>query len=283
LAIENNELIHHLAEEEAHRERLNREIEIAQEVQAKLFPQVYPEFEGVDLAGFCRTAQQIGGDYYDFIAMENGRLGIAVGDISGKGISAALLMASMRASLRGLTLSGSLDLAGILQRMNLISYDSSTSNRFATFFFAEYDRATRQLDYVNAGHNAPALLRRVHASGNRSNHAPGDQPAAPGGGYQVQRLEIGGPVMGVFPEVHYEQGKLAIEPEDVLIAFTDGLSEAMTAGYEEWGEKRLIEAAQKCAHLPAREIVSSMVAEADSFTAGAAQNDDLTMVVVKFF
>ena len=273
LAIENSELIHNLAHEAMLRERLNREIEIAQEVQERLFPQVYPVFEGVDLAGFCRTAQEIGGDYYDFIALENGRLGVAVGDVSGKGISAALLMASMRAALRGLTLSGTLDLAAILQRMNKISYDSSTSNRFATFFFAEYDRATRKLIYVNAGHNAPVLLRIARCAKEAS--------SAPRQCCNVQRLEIGGPVMGVFPEVHYEQGELTLEPEDVLIAFTDGLSEAMTAGFEEWGEDRLIATAQSCASLSAKEIISCLVEAADRFTAGAAQQDDMTMVVVK--
>ena len=118
----------------------------------------------MDFAGYSRTAQEVGGDYYDFIALENGRLAIAVGDVSGKGISAALLMASIRAALHGLTFSGSLDLARVIQGLNQIIYDSSTSNRFVTFFFGEYDPATRLLDYVNAGHNAPRTL----ASGARA-------------------------------------------------------------------------------------------------------------------
>lgn len=267
LAIENSELIHHLAEEAAHRERMNREMEIAREVQERLFPQSLPEVEGVELAGFCRTAQQVGGDYYDFIPLEGGRLGIAIGDISGKGISAALLVASIHAALRGLTLTGTLDLAGVMQRMNLIAYDSSTSNRFATFFFAEYDPKTRRLDYVNAGHNAPVLLRA------------GSKGSA--GACRVERLDVGGPVMGVFPQVHYDQGRIDLQPGDLLIAFTDGLSEAMTAGYEEWGEERLIQTALDCAALPPQKLLACLVEAADRFTAGARQNDDLTLVVVK--
>jgi phosphoserine phosphatase RsbU/P len=221
----------------------------------------------VELAGLCRTAQQVGGDYYDFIALEGGSLGIAVGDISGKGISAALLMASIRAALRGLTLTGTLDLAGVMQRMNLIAYDSSTSNRFATFFFAEYEPKTRSLDYVNAGHNAPILMR----AGSNA----GDGPRC------VERLDVGGPVMGVFPEVHYDQCRLELQPGDILIAFTDGLSEAMTADYEEWGEERLIQTALDCAALAPQEMLSCLVEAADRFTAGARQHDDLTLVVVK--
>lgn len=268
LAIENSELIHHLAEEAAQRERMNREIEIAREVQERLFPQEIPEVEGADVAGFCRTAQQVGGDYFDFIPLESGRLGIAVGDVSGKGISAALLMASIRAALRGLTLTGILDLPEVMQRMNRISYDSSTSNRFTTFFFGEYDPAGRTVHYVNAGHNPPFLLQASPATGAYCPHA-------------VERLEVGGPVMGVFREVHYDQAQISLGSGDVLVVFTDGMSEAMSAGDEEWGEDRLIEAACACAHLSAREIVSSLMAAVDGFTAEAPQHDDITLVVLK--
>jgi sigma-B regulation protein RsbU (phosphoserine phosphatase) len=273
LAIENTELVRTLAEEASHRERLNREIEIAKEVQEHLFPQVYPKVEGVELAGFCRTAQQIGGDYYDFIALENGRLGIAIGDVSGKGISAALLMASIRSALHGLTYSGFLDLPVLMQSMNHIAYESSADNRFTTFFFAEYDPATRQLHYVNAGHDAPILLRAAPAKldGNC------DPPCV----CDVLNLDLGGPVLGVFPELAYQQGRLELKIGDVLIAYTDGLSEAINAQYEEWGSERILQAAQETAQLPAREIVSQLINGADQFTAGAPQNDDLTIIVVK--
>jgi sigma-B regulation protein RsbU (phosphoserine phosphatase) len=280
LAIESNTLVHNLAQESAGRQRINREIEIAREVQERLLPQIYPVVPGVEFAGFSRTAQEVGGDYYDFIQLENGRLGIAIGDVSGKGISAALLMASIRAALHGLTFAGTLDLARLMQGLNRIIYDSSTSNRFVTFFFAEYDPVTRTLGYVNAGHNAPVILRapapQLNSGGSTVERAAGDDPPC-----TVERLETGGPVVGIFSDVQYQQGCIQLRAEDALVAFTDGISEAMTADYEEWGEERLIAEASLCTHRSAQEIVSALVASADRFVAGAAQNDDLSVVVLK--
>jgi len=280
LAIENNALVHRLAEESAGRQRINREIEIAREVQERLLPQIYPIVAGIEFAGYSRTAQEVGGDYYDFIALENGRLGIAIGDVSGKGISAALLMASIRSALHGLTFAGTLDLARLMQGLNRIIYDSSTSNRFVTFFFGEYDPATRTLGYVNAGHNAPVILRPSNPELNGYSNAQAPRHSEDTSCF-VQRLEAGGPVVGIFKEVHYEQGCIQLQPYDALVAFTDGISEAMTAEYEEWGEERLIAEARKSTHRSAQDIVTAVVAGADRFTAGAAQNDDLSLVVLK--
>lgn len=272
LAIENSTLVHHLAEESAQRQKIAREIEIAREVQERLLPQTYPVVKGLQFAGYSRTAQEVGGDYYDFIALENGRLGIAVGDVSGKGISAALLMASIRSALHGLTFSGNLNLARLIQGLNRIIFDSSTSNRFVTFFFGQYDPATRMLDYVNAGHNAPVLLRPSTIE---------DSVCIPGDGCAVQRLETGGPVLGLFQDVDYDQGQIVLRTCDMLVAFTDGISEAMTRTYEEWGEERLIEVARAHTQRSAHDVVTAVVAGADTFTAGAPQNDDLSLVVLK--
>jgi phosphoserine phosphatase RsbU/P len=271
LAIENSALVHRLAEESAQRQRINREIEIAREVQERLLPQSYPVIGGLDFAAQSRAARDVGGDYYDFIPLENGNLAIAIGDVSGKGISAALLMASIRAALHGLTFSGNLDLARVIEGLNRIIYDSSTSNRFVTFFFGEYDPVTRTLDYVNAGHNAPMLLRP-------SAHDGFCNPEAE---CMVQRLETGGPVLGIFTEVRYEQGKIQLRPYDTFIGFTDGISEAMTADLEEWGEERLIAAAKMNTHRSALDIVTEVIASADQFIAGAPQSDDLSLVVLK--
>jgi sigma-B regulation protein RsbU (phosphoserine phosphatase) len=272
LAIENSTLVHNLAKESAQRQAFAREIEIAREVQERLLPQTYPVVKGLEFAGFSRTAQEVGGDYYDFIPLENGRLGIAVGDVSGKGISAALLMASIRAALHGLTFGGNLNLARLIQGLNRIIFDSSTSNRFVTFFFGQYDPATRMLDYVNAGHNAPVLLRPSSVPDSFCN--PGEDCA-------VHRLETGGPVLGLFKDVDYEQGQVVLRTYDLLLAFTDGISEAMTGTLEEWGEDRLIEAARAHTQRSAHDVVSAVVACADKFTAGAPQNDDLSLVVLK--
>jgi sigma-B regulation protein RsbU (phosphoserine phosphatase) len=259
MALEVSDLAHSLALEAAQRERIHREMEIAREVQERLFPQYIPATSGVDLAGHCRPAQSVGGDYYDFIELEAGRLGLAIGDVSGKGISAALLMASLRASLRGMTLYGSSDLAGLMQKVNRLVYEASAANRYATFFFAVYDPTSRELSYVNAGHNPPVLLH----------------------GAEVLCLETGGCVVGLMPSVPYSQGSLTLAPGDILLAYTDGISEAMTASDEEWGEERMIAAFQSAHLKSAGETVNEMFRAADTFTRGAPQHDDMTVVVLK--
>jgi phosphoserine phosphatase RsbU/P len=266
LALEVSELAHSLAAEAAQRERIHREIEIAREVQQRLFPQELPAIDGIDLAGRCRPAQGVGGDYYDFIALEDGQLGLAVGDVSGKGISAALLMASLRASLRGMTLYGSNNLAELMAKVNQLVYEASASNRHATFFFAVYDPATRELRYVNAGHNPPILLREGEV-----------------GSCRILRLEAGGPVIGLLRDIPYFEASLVLEPGDLLLAYTDGISEAMTVEDEEWGEERMISAFNGVRESSAEEILSAIFRAADEFTSGAPQYDDMTLVIMKFF
>jgi sigma-B regulation protein RsbU (phosphoserine phosphatase) len=259
LALEVSELAHSLAAEAAQRERVNREMEIAREVQERLFPQQMPELAGASVAGACRAALGVGGDYYDVIHLEDGRIGLAVGDVSGKGISAALLMASLRASLRGVTLDNPRDFAKLMHKVNRLVYEASASNRYATFFFAAFDPATRVLDCVNAGHNPPVVLRNG----------------------EVIRLEADGPVVGLLPFAPYTEQSLTLEPGDLLILYTDGISEAMTQQDEEWGEERMIEAALNVREKPAEEILQAVFAAADQFTAGAPQHDDMTLLVLK--
>jgi len=259
LALEVSELAHSLAAEAAQRERANREMEIAREVQERLFPQEMPNIAGASVAGSCRAALGVGGDYYDVIHLEDGRLGLAIGDVSGKGISAALLMASLRASLRGVTLDNPRDFAKLMHKVNRLVYEASASNRYATFFFAAYDPQTRRLECVNAGHNPPVLLR----------------------GDQVIRLEAGGPVVGLLPFAPYTEQALTLEPGDLLVLYTDGISEAMTKDDEEWGEDRMIEAARKVSNKQAGDVLRAIFAAADRFTAGAPQHDDMTMLILK--
>jgi sigma-B regulation protein RsbU (phosphoserine phosphatase) len=262
LALENAELLENLTIEITQRERFSREIEIAREVQQRLFPQSFPKVAGVDLAGYCRPAQAVGGDYYDFFVLNDGRLALALGDISGKGISAALLMASLRASLRSIAGLRQSDLATLIRHVNHLVYESSTTNRYATFFYAEYDPFTRLLTYVNAGHNPPYILR--------------DGQALP--------LEATGMVVGLLPDADYAQATVPMHPGDVLLAFTDGISEAMTRDEEEWGEDRMIASAQQllakpnCTH-SAQQLLDSILAAADNFTSGAPQHDDMTLLV----
>src|SRR5579862_6941367 len=152
-----------IGREMAQREALNRELEIAREVQEHLFPQSLPPAPGLDYCGQCRPAREVGGDYYDFLELPGGKLGIAVGDVSGKGVGAALMMASLEASLRALA-SVVEDPADLMARVNRLVYQASSANRYATLFYAEYDPATRRLTYVNAGHNPPIVVRK-NASG----------------------------------------------------------------------------------------------------------------------
>ncbi len=277
LALENARLTDAMAREMAQREKLNREIEIAREVQERLFPQQLNPVEGLDYFGACRPALGVGGDYYDFIVLPGGKLGIAIGDVSGKGISAALMMASLQASLRGQALVAPDDLAKVVANVNRLVYEASSANRYATFFYAQYDPATRQLTYVNAGHNPPLLLRKCTLHARPGSGGPGGDSCA----CRVERLESGGVVIGLIPEVHYDRGSTTLQPGDMLVAYTDGVSEAMNTADEEWGEQQMLQVLETCEGLPAPEVVKRTLAAADDFTKGAAQFDDMTLVVAR--
>jgi phosphoserine phosphatase RsbU/P len=263
LALENANLVRTVADEVALRERLNREVEIAREVQERLFPQKLPIIRGLDYAGHCRPALGVGGDYYDFLALPKGHLGVAIGDVSGKGIAAALMMASLQASLRSEATRAPENLASAVSNINRLVYEASSSNRYATFFYGQYDPAQGRFDYVNAGHNSPMLF---HGSGEN---------------VTVSRLEPGGTVVGLLESVHYEQGSVRLGPGDVLVAFTDGISEAMDLTDEEWGEDRLIEAVRSCRFSSAQQLLDSVFDAATRYAGSAPQHDDMTLVVVR--
>jgi len=263
IALENSQLTAEIARESAFRARLSREIEIAREVQEGLFPQHFPPVNGIEYFGFCRPALGVGGDYYDFVKVGE-QLGIAVGDISGKGIPAALLMASLQASLRAQAISAPVDLATLMARLNELIYENSPANRYATFFYGQYDPATRSLHYVNAGHNAPMVFR----------------PRA--GGVDLLRVDGGGPVIGLLPSAAYQQFAIDLRPGDLLVGYTDGVSEAMNPDDEEWGEERMAEAVRTtCLELHPKEVVTRLMEAADGFAHGAKQHDDMTLVVVR--
>jgi sigma-B regulation protein RsbU (phosphoserine phosphatase) len=259
LALENSRLTTEIATEVAQRERMNRELEIAREVQERLFPQTVPAIPGIDLAGYCRPALGIGGDYYDYFALHDGDLGIAVGDVSGKGIPAALLMASLRASLRAQTMHGERDLAALMENVNTLGYESSAVNKYATFFYGQYSPDSRLLRYVNAGHEPPIIFR----------------------GSELIRLETGGTVVGLLPGARYEQGAIEVAPGDVLVAFTDGISEAMNSADEEWGVENLISCVREHDGIVSGDLIRRVMAAADAFAAGAKQHDDMTLVAAR--
>jgi sigma-B regulation protein RsbU (phosphoserine phosphatase) len=261
LALEVARLTTAIGRELAERERLSRELEIAREVQEHLFPQRFPSVAGLDYCGRCRPAQQVGGDYYDFLELPEGRLGIAIGDVSGKGIGAALMMANLEASLRGQVLGGH-DLAELMKRVNGLVYEASSANSYASLFYAEYNPRNRQLSYVNAGHNSPVIVRNFASA------------------CHVFRLKTGGPVIGLV-EQDYEQESFSLEAGDLVVLFTDGVSEAMNTHNHEWGEDRLIEVAKTCHGLPAFEVITRILSAVEAFAAGASQHDDMTLVVLR--
>lgn len=260
LALQNTQLTEAYAREAAQREKLNREVEIAREVQERLFPQKLPSVEGLDCAGGCRPALAVGGDYYDFLALPEGQLGVVIGDVSGKGIAAALLMASLQASVRSQTIHPGQSLAAMIASVNTLIYEASTSSRYATLFYAQLDPKTLTLDYVNAGHNPPMLFR---ASG------------------EVERLEVGGTVVGLLPRFPFRQARVQLQRGDLLVGFTDGVSEAENGAQEDWGDDRLIAAVRGASTAGASELMAHLMREADRFAAGAEQHDDMTLVILR--
>ena len=226
--------------------------------------QVTPPVTGLDYGGRCRTALGVGGDYYDFLVLPEGMLGIALGDVSGKGIAAALMMASLQASLRAEAPRAAGDISGMIARVNQMVYEASAEDRYATLFYAQYDPTARRLMYVNAGHNPPIVYRT--SSKDR----------------QLERLNReGGPVVGLMPDCSYGQAEITLASSDVVILYTDGISEAMNPSLEEWGEKRLLAAVREIEGFCAEEIITHLIGAATAFAAGAPQSDDMTLVVLR--
>jgi sigma-B regulation protein RsbU (phosphoserine phosphatase) len=168
-------------------------------------------------------------------------------------------MASLQASVRGQSLGAGEDIAGLMTNVNQLVYDASPENRYATFFYAQFDPATRRLIYTNGGHNPPMLLRRQ----------------------EVILLETGGPPVGLFRPARYQQAEIQLEPGDVLVCYTDGVSEAENPGEDEWGEAALVAAARGCREQPPMEMITRIMAAADTFAAGAPQHDDMTLVIAR--
>ncbi|MBL8175582.1 MAG: SpoIIE family protein phosphatase [Bryobacterales bacterium] len=260
LALENSRLTATVAAEAAQRERLNRELEIARDVQHRLFPQKRPEIDGIQYAGMCRPALSVGGDYFDYMALSDGRLCLAVGDVSGKGIPAAILMAVLQTSVRGQAMVQNPDLSALIANVNFLVDESSAKGHFATLFYAQYNPALKRLRYVNAGHNPPFLIR-----------ADGSHELLKSTG-----VAIGWTKRAVFREAHTQ-----LHPGDTVIFYTDGFTEAMNHARDEFGEDRLLAAALLCRALHPEAILPAILNTVDRFTEGAPQNDDMTMIALK--
>lgn len=259
VSLENIALAERMAERLEAERRAARDMDIAREVQRKLFPQRTPPLVTLEYAGACIQARAVGGDYYDFLDLGAGRVGFVLADISGKGISAALLMANLQANLRSQYALALDDLAGLLRSVNHLLYESTAPNHYATLFFATYDDATRRLRYANCGHNPPMLLR---ANG------------------RIDRLPPTAAVIGLFDEWTCTVAETRIEPGDTLVIFTDGVTEAMRGEDEEFGEERLFETIRTHADAPSSVLLSATVAAVKAFS-GSSQSDDLTLVIAR--
>jgi predicted permease len=267
LMIENARLTDRVVEQETAR----RDLALAAEVQKRLLPEHPPQAAVAELAALSLPARTIGGDYYDFIDVGDRRIAIALADVSGKGVAAALIMSVVQASLRIIASEGEVSLPRLAERLNRYLYKSTPSNKYATFFYAQVDETTQQLRYVNAGHNPPYLVRRRVT----------DTVAHDDAANEIQELAVGGAVVGLFPDMSYEEGSVDLRSGDVLVAFTDGVTEAQNPRDEEFGEERLKALLCQVAHLPAHDISAHISAELKAWINEAPQYDDLTYIVMK--
>lgn len=259
LALENITLAERIATRIEAERRLQGEMEIAREVQRKLFPQRSPALATISYAGACLQARAVGGDYYDFLDFGPGSIGFVLADISGKGIHAALLMASLQANLRSQYALARNDVASLLESVDRLFFESTANNHFATMFFGRYEDASRRLLYANCGHNPPLLAR---ADGH------------------VQWLEPTTSVLGLFDAWRCQVADVEIGPGDLLLLYTDGVTEARSDSGEEFGEGRLIEAVQRYRDFEPGPLLTTIVSSVQQFS-GAEQEDDVTMVAIR--
>jgi sigma-B regulation protein RsbU (phosphoserine phosphatase) len=240
---------------------LLQELEIARDVQQRLLPQARPPIPGLDYAGYCRSARFVGGDYYDFLPMRDGELIFTLGDVSGKGIAAAVMMASIQAALRSHVVRPPDSIAALIGDFNRAVYAFSTEDKYSTLFCGLLDIRTRKLTYVNAGQVRPMLLRS--------------------GDGQVERLDGGGFPVGMFEASEYDQNEVLLQPGDAVLCFSDGISEATNAKQEMWNEAEVKKVFRTCRGLTAQRMIDLLVEATDRFTGEAEQGDDMTVVAIR--
>jgi serine phosphatase RsbU (regulator of sigma subunit) len=239
--------------------RAAHELEIAKQVQARLFPQAFPPLRTLDYAGVCIQARQVGGDYYDFLNLGQERLGLVLGDISGKGIAGALLMANLQANLRSQCAIAWDEPQRLLQCVNELFYENTADNCYATLFFADYDDQTQRLRYANCGHLSALLLR--------SNNTLG-------------RLESTCTVLGLFKEWDCALAECRLLSGDTLALYTDGITESFNAAGEEFGEQRLVHALLRYRGLSSQDLLAAILNEVEQFSP-KEQYDDMTLIIAK--
>jgi sigma-B regulation protein RsbU (phosphoserine phosphatase) len=251
------------------KERLQADLEIASEVQRELYPRTVPHLESLTLRALCHPARTVSGDFYDYQMLAPGKIALLLGDVAGKGISAALLMATIQSSFRAL-IRECIDrsktesdycwsTSRLVTRLNEQVYATSSPEKYATLFLAIYDECDGVLEYTNAGHLPPILIR----------------------GSQVEHLAVDGTVVGAFAKVPYGASRLQLQKDDLLIAFTDGVSEPENEYEEMFGEERLIELVQQQFHRSDEEIMQSIVDAVQNWTGTPEMQDDLTLLIAR--
>ncbi len=255
-----------LIAESKEKERLESELEIAREVQAQLFPKQAPSLRGLELAGLCHPARIVSGDYYDFVSFGESRVALAIGDIAGKGISAALLMASIQSAMRAQLYQGrdragqdGLSTAAMVAQLNRQLFESTAAQSYATFCYAVYDDAEGRLTYTNAGHLPPVIVGRDG----------------------VRRLDRGGLVLGIFPEAPYEQESVILHPGDLLVAFTDGITEPEDSYGSQFGEERLLETLERVRDRSPQEVAAAVMEAVEAWSDSPEARDDMTLLVAR--
>jgi phosphoserine phosphatase RsbU/P len=248
-----------LAEKREAELRAAQELEIAKQVQARLFPQTLPPLRTLDYAGICIQAREVGGDYYDFLNLGRDQVALVIGDISGKGIAAALLMANLQANLRSQSPIALDQPQHLLRSVNQLFYENTTDSAYATLFFAEYDDRMQRLRYANCGHLSGLLLRNDNS---------------------IERLDSTGTVLGLFEEWDCSIGESQMSPRDILALYTDGITESFNATGEEFGEERLVETLRRNRELSSSDLLAAIVNEVKKFSP-LEQHDDITLIVAR--
>lgn len=249
-----------LTREWVEKQKMEKELTVAREIQRALLPDQEPCLSGWDIAGINIPCLTVGGDYYDYLPGPQDQIGLCIADVSGKGTGPALIMANVQASLRALSGLRDMSLDVMLTRLNEQIFGRTEANKYVTMFYGWLDHVKAELVYVNAGHCYPLMFRR---------------------GGEVEQLVIGGPVIGLLPEVPLEVGTTTFEPGDMFVAYTDGLSETESPEGVEFEEERIIETTLAVVERPAREVAAKLVSSARIFAAEAGLSDDLTLMVVK--
>jgi serine phosphatase RsbU (regulator of sigma subunit)/predicted enzyme related to lactoylglutathione lyase len=240
--------------------RAAHELEIAKQVQARLFPQLQPQLKTMEYAGICLQARQVGGDYFDFLNLGPQRLGLIIGDVSGKGIAAALLMANLQASFRSQSVLAFDQPEVLLKSVNRLFYDNTGENAYASLFYAEYDDVTSRLRYANCGHLCGLLLRA---------------------GGEVKQLDSTSTLLGLFGEWDCPMREQQVCSGDVLALYTDGVTEATNQHGEEFGERNLVEALRRHRELSCQVLLTTILEEVRRFSS-EEQTDDITAIIAKF-